>query len=146
MSDTPSLADALNQALNPSGTGGAGNESGSVPNRPLSGGAFREWSDRMRDVEEMLTTPELRAQAAAIRDRARLERLEVKRHSKQPDKELVRTSIYGPLLDLQKQIDEELIRRNPNNSQVPIDRDLVPDRYQQMVKDYYEQLSRKPQQ
>lgn len=146
MNDAPSLADALNQTLNPSGTGGSGNESGSVPNRPLSGGAFREWSDRMRDVEEMLTTPELRAQAAAIRDRARLERLEVKRHSKQPDKELVRTSIYGPLLDLQKQIDEELIRRNPNNSQVPIDRDLVPDRYQQMVKDYYEQLSRKPQQ
>ncbi|WP_437194234.1 hypothetical protein [Planctomicrobium sp. SH527] len=145
MNNAPSLADALNQALNPSGAGGPGNESGSVPNRPLSGGAFREWSDRMRDVEEMLTTPELRAQAAAIRDRARLERLEVKRHSKQPDKELVRTSIYGPLLDLQRQIDEELIRRNPDNSQVPIDRDLVPDRYQQMVKDYYEQLSRKPQ-
>ena len=113
---------------------------------PISGGEFLQWSDRMRNVEEMLTSPELRSQAAMIRDRARLERMDVKRHSKQPNWELVRTSIYGPLQELQAQVAEELARRDPQRQLVPIDRDPVPDRYAEMVRDYYQELSRQPAQ
>ncbi len=40
------------------------------PAGPITGEGFREWSDRMRDVEELLEDPGLRAEAARIRDRA----------------------------------------------------------------------------
>lgn len=90
----------------------------------------------------MLSSPDLRARAAEIRDRARQVRTDVKRHSKQPNWELVRTSIYGPLVELEQLVAEELARRDPNERSVPIDRDPVPDRYADLVRKYYEELSR----
>ena len=33
---------------------------------PLTGDGFREWSDRLRDVEEMVDDPNLRSQAARM--------------------------------------------------------------------------------
>lgn len=108
----------------------------------MTGDAYLEWSDRLRDIEEMLTTPELRAQASAIRDRARQMRIEVKKHAQDPNWELVRTSIYGPMLRLQEEMALELARRNPDEKLVPIDRDPVPDRYADLVREYYERLSR----
>ena len=64
-------------------TGWRGEPNG--PGGPITGEGFRQWSDRMRDVEELLDDPELRAEAARIRDRVRGAREEFKRHSKEPD-------------------------------------------------------------
>ncbi|MEW4488676.1 hypothetical protein AB1L42_11370 [Thalassoglobus sp. JC818] len=122
-----------------------GDEDGGAPRNvslPLTGDEYVEWSDRMRDVEEMVTTPELRSRVAQIRDEARKVRVDVKRHSKQPDWEMVRTKIYGPLLELQTLVAEELARRDPNERLVPIDRDPVPDKYRSLLDSYYEQLSK----
>jgi hypothetical protein len=94
----------------------------------------------MRDLEEMLDNAELRGDVARIRDRARELRIESNRHSKPPNWELVRTTIYGPMLELQQRIAEELLRREPGDRLVPLDRDPVPDRYTQLVERYYEQL------
>src|SRR5262249_28731654 len=52
---------------------------------PISGNDYLDWSDRLRDVEEMVDDPDLRAEAARIRDRARGIRGEVKRHSAPPN-------------------------------------------------------------
>ena len=43
---------------------------GSFVGGPITGAEYTQWSDRLRDVEEILDVPELRAQAAQIRDRA----------------------------------------------------------------------------
>ncbi len=67
---------------------------------PLTGDDFRPWADRLRDVEEMLDDPQLRAEAAKIRDRASAMRAEFKRHSQQPNWELVRETISKPLAEL----------------------------------------------
>ena len=123
-------------------TGGDNGGARYDPNRPLTGDDYVEWSDRMRDLEEMVTTPELRARVAQIRDEARKVRVDVKRHSIQPNWELVRTKIYGPLLELQELVAEEIARNDPNKRLVPIDRDPVPDKFSPLVQDYYEQLSR----
>ncbi|QDU40387.1 Immunoglobulin G-binding protein A precursor [Maioricimonas rarisocia] len=112
------------------------------PHMPLTGGEFMDWSDRMRDVEEMLTDPDLRSAVARVRDRAREVRIDVKRHSKQPNWKLVRTSIYGELVELQEMVAEEIARQQPENDLVPIDRDPVPDRYSELVRTYYERLGR----
>jgi hypothetical protein len=132
------LAEFLRQARQDGLGGGGGPEIGAL--RPLSGGDFRQWSDRMRDLEEMLDNAELRGDVARIRDRARELRIESNRHSKPPNWELVRTTIYGPMLELQQRIAEELLRREPGDRLVPLDRDPVPDRYTQLVERYYEQL------
>ena len=115
-------------AENPSGT-------------PLTGEGFRDWSDRLRDVEEMVDDPDLRSRAARIRDRAREVRMEFKRHSKEPQWELVDKMIAQPLRELRRDVSEELIRRSAEkHATVPIDRDPVPGEFTDAVRRYYESL------
>ena len=109
---------------------------------PLTGENFREWSDQLRDVEEMLEDPELRAEAAEIRDRARDMRIEYKRHSQEPNWDLVRMGVLKPLTDLRDRVAEELIRRQAGEALAPIDRDPVPPQFADPVRRYYEELGR----
>ena len=107
----------------------------------MTGNNFQQWSDQMRDVEEMIEDPRLRAQAEKVRERARSMRVEFKRHAKEPNQELVRTTIYEPLVELQKQIAEEIAKKESKDALVPIDRDPVPARYSELVRKYYQELS-----
>lgn len=120
-------------------SGGPGGGEGAVIG-PLTGSGFQQWSDRMRDVEEMVDDPQLRADVARIRERARSIRAEFKRHSKEPNWPLVRTSVFEPLVELQMQIAEEIARRESPDALVPIDRDPVPDTFSDLVRRYYERL------
>jgi len=110
------------------------------PGGPIRGEGFRQWSDRMRDVEELLDDPEMRAETARIRDRVRGEREEFKRHSKEPDWNRLRDLVSEPMNELRKRIDEEVRRRESPDSLVPIDRDPVPPQYAEGVRRYYERL------
>jgi len=107
---------------------------------PLSGGDYLQWSDRLRDVEEMLEDPELRAEAARIRDRARGIRQESKRYAKPPNWDLVRLQVLDPLVELSNRVNEELLKRSSKDATVPIDRDPVPPKYAEQVRRYYERL------
>lgn len=107
---------------------------------PLTGEDFREWSARLRDVEEMIEDPELRAEAARIRERARAIRAELKRHSAEPNWDLVQQQVAGPLFELQNRVAEELLRRTSKKALVPLDRDPVPPQYSEKMRRYYEQL------
>ena len=49
-------------------------------------------------------------------------------------------NLLEPLVELQQQIHEEVLRRQSRDALVPIDRDPVPDKYSEQVKRYYEQL------
>ncbi|MDA1053987.1 MAG: hypothetical protein O3C40_26355 [Planctomycetota bacterium] len=117
-----------------SGTGGPNNVA------PIGGEDFVEWSDQLRDVEEMLDDPELRAEAARIRDRARGFRVELKRHSKEPNWDLVELQVAKPLAELRDRIAEELLRRTSDDAAIPLDRDPVPSRFTEQVRRYYEKL------
>lgn len=107
---------------------------------PIGGDDFVEWSDRLRDVEEMLDDPDLRAEAARIRDRARGFRIELKRHSKEPSWDLVELQVAKPLAELRDRIEEELLRRTSDEAAIPLDRDPVPSRFTEQVRKYYERL------
>ena len=107
---------------------------------PISGEDFVEWSDRLRDVEEMIDDPELRAEAARIRDRARGFRGELKRHSQEPNWDLVELQVAKPLAELRDRVAEELLKRTGDKALVPLDRDPVPTRFSEQVRRYYEQL------
>lgn len=141
---TPNLGQQIGNLFQESGSEQAGSPNGGNQrtSMPLTGEEYREWSDQMRDLEEMVPSTELRSQVATIRERARQMRIDLKRHSKAPDMDLVQTSIYGPMVELQQVIAEELARRNPNEKLVPIDRDPVPDKYSALLQKYYEELAR----
>lgn len=110
------------------------------PGGPIAGDGFRQWSDRMRNVEELLDDPDLRAEAARIRDRVRGAREEFKRYSKEPDWSQLQTLVAEPLRELSRRVAEEVTRRESPDSLVPIDRDPVPPQYAEGVRRYYERL------
>jgi len=94
----------------------------------------------MRDVEELLSDPELRSEAARIRDRVRGAREEFKRHSKEPDWTKLQNMVAEPIGELSKRIAEEIRKRESPDSLVPIDRDAVPPEFAEGVRRYYERL------
>ena len=107
---------------------------------PFTGRDFREWSDRLRDVEEMVSDPELRAEAARIRDRARAIRGDARRNSAEPNWDLVRMQVANPLAELSRRVNDELLRRQNRQNVIPLDRDQVPPRYSEKTRKYYERL------
>ena len=140
-------------ATSQGGADGGGFESGlgamltdSIGAAPLTGDAFRDWSDQLRDIEEMVDVAELRDELARVRQRARDIRRDFVRHSREPQWSIVRDTIAVPLERVTHRVREELIRRTAQkNGTVPIDRDPVPPRYADAVRKYYEQLGSSPQ-
>ena len=82
----------------------------------------------------MVADPELRAEAARIRERARSMRAEFKRHSDEPNWELVQSQVAGPLVELRDRVAAELLRRTAKQAIVPLDRDPVPPKYSEKTR------------
>ncbi len=115
--------------------GGPGGQGG-----PITGSGYGEWTDRLRDVESLVNDPELQAEVAKIREEARNMRAEFKRHSKLPNWDVVEEDVRQPLVELQRRLAEEIVRRESPESLVPTDRDPVPQQYRDLVRKYYERL------
>jgi hypothetical protein len=109
---------------------------------PLTGADFRQWSDDLRNVEEMLTEQELRDEAARVRDRARDLRADSRRHGREPQRDLVRSQIIEPLTELRQQVEKKLAQLQSEETMAPIDRDPVPDRFADLVRTYFENLGK----
>lgn len=109
------------------------------PNGPITGD-FLPWSDRLRDVEEMVDDPELRGEVARVREAARDIRREMRRDFKGPNWDVVREFVAEPLNELRDRVAEELLRKDSKEPLVPIDRDPVPAKYAEEVRRYYETL------
>lgn len=109
---------------------------------PITGPGFAQWSDRLREVEEMVELPWVRDELARARERARQLRREFRRDLKKPDWAVVKLEVLQPLVEVRKEIADELARRAPADRLVPIDRDPVPARYAESVRRYYEELGK----
>lgn len=118
--------------------GGGGANSSAA--RPLTGDEFSEWSDQLRDIEEMLDDPELRNRVAQVRDRARAMRAEFKRHGAMPQWDLVKSQLLGEMQSLQQRLNQEVLKMESDRAMVPIDRDPVPEEFDSLVQRYYELL------
>ena len=117
-----------------------GGRGGGGPGGPITGEDFRQWADRLRDVEQILDDAELRAEAARIRDRAQDVRLDFRRYSKEPDWTKLQDLVAEPLVELSRRIDQEIRRLESPDALVPIDRDPVPPEFVEQVRRYYERL------
>jgi len=107
---------------------------------PLTGEDFSGWSDRLRNVEEMVDLPDVRNEVARVRERAKAVRQESRQKGQKPDWAVVRLEISHPLAEVRNRITEELARRQSQDALVPIDRDPVPNKFSELVRQYYEKL------
>ncbi len=110
------------------------------PGGPITGEDYRDWADRLHDVEQMLEDDGLRSEAARIRDRAEDARSDFKRHSKIPDWTKLQDLVADPLTELSRRIEEEIRLSESPDALVPIDRDPVPPEFADEVRRYYERL------
>ncbi len=107
---------------------------------PLTGGDYERWADGLRRVEELLDAPDLRNQAARVRDEARDMRLAYRRNNQPPQADTIATRITNPLVELRDRVSEELAKKEARNPIAPLDRDPVAPRYRELVRRYYEEL------
>jgi hypothetical protein len=121
--------------------GGSDSRSGGGGVGPLRGDGFEAWSDRLREAEELLELPQLRDLVRSARERGREMRRDFKT-GEMPDWAVVSLDVVGPLVEVRRQIAEELARRTPGEELVPVDRDPVPAEYSELVRKYYEDLGR----
>lgn len=136
-SEPPSAGSFLRNGGRESRQGAGANN---APGRPLTGSEFSEWSDQLREVEEMLEDPDLRSRVAQVRDRARAMRAEFRRHGTEPQWNLVQSRLLNELQELQQRISQELQKRESSRAMVPIDREPVPEEFDALVQRYYELL------
>jgi hypothetical protein len=109
-------------------------------NGVFTGGGYEQWSDRLRNVEELLNNPELRNEAAKVLDRARALRIELKRSNEAPQVAYLNTRITQPLMELRDRVVEELSKKDAGKNLAPVDRDPVPAEFRDLVKRYYQEL------
>jgi hypothetical protein len=110
---------------------------------PLTGNGFNNWSDSLREAEEMVDQADLRNGIAAARERARQMRFDMKKDAlKKPDWAVVQLEVLKPLVEVRQRLREELARRDSDKAMVPVDRDPVPAQFSENVRRYYEQLGR----
>lgn len=117
-------------------------ESAKRQSAPITGEDFSSWSDRLREVEELVDAPDLRDDLAKARERARLARQDFKRDRKKPDWAVLQMQVMKPLTEVRDRIGDELARRESREALVPLDRDPVPNRYSELVRRYYEELGK----
>ncbi|MEC9094151.1 MAG: DUF4175 family protein [Planctomycetota bacterium] len=117
-----------------------GPSNGGVP-RPITGNDYQQFSNDLREIEELLDDPKLRAQAAQIREKAKGIRVEMKRHSKEPNWDVVQEFIAEPLEVLRSEVARQLLLKENKEALVPIDRDPVPSVFEAQVQEYYKELS-----
>jgi hypothetical protein len=132
------------QQLGGASTGGGGGGGGAHGvggrNGPVTGNDYSSWTERVRDVEQVLEAPDMRNQLAAARERIGAFRADFRRTGQKPDPQAVRAQVLQPMTEVRAWLHDELARREDANSLVPLDHDPVPDAYSDLVRQYYEKL------
>lgn len=130
------------------GTGGREQQAGSnrdgrgIGGRVITSDEFREWSDRLHDLEAVIDDPQARSAVARAVKTSRDLRKDFKRHSKEPGEADVRSGVIDPLAEAVRALDVRLRELNKENPLAPIGRDPVPDRYSEVVRRYFEELGK----
>jgi hypothetical protein len=119
---------------------GGGDTAGGERGGPITGGDYVNWSDRLRDVEQVLDQPDLRYQLTTVRERASAMRQQFRQTGRAPDENVVREQLVVPMTQVRVWLQQQIARQQNANSLVPLDRDPVPDNYSELVRKYYEKL------
>ena len=119
--------------------GGSENAGG---RNPITGGENKQWTDRLRDVEEAIDLPDVSERVRQIREDLSKMQREFIRHSKEPEWDLVEMQMMEPINELLRQLAEELAKIKSDKALVPIARDPVPAAFDDLVRRYYLRLGK----
>ncbi len=132
--------DRLRELVRQFGANNGGAHGAGGLNGPITGNNFVDWSDRMRDVEQVLESPDLRNQLATVRERVAAFRAQYRQLGARPDTNSLQVKVLGPMTEVRTQLQEDLARLQNIHSLVPLDHDPVPENYSELVRKYYEKL------
>lgn len=104
------------------------------------GDGFRGWNERLLEVGTLLDAPEWQDSITGVRESLRGFRSRIRQEGSAPTPAEVQKHLLSPLVEVRRQVDEAIARRQSAESLVPADRDPVPSRYAEAVKEYYERL------
>jgi hypothetical protein len=134
----------LLEAARQFGPGGAtaagGGRGGLGINGPITGNQYLDWTDRMRQVEEVVDSTDLRDRLAEVRERVGVFRSDFRQRHQKPDAKAVQNLVVAPLAEVRARLDEDLARMSNAKSLVPLDHEPVPENFSEMVRKYYEKL------
>jgi hypothetical protein len=134
------LRELVQQSGRAQGGSQGGDRAGTGQAGPILGGNFANWADRMRDVEDVVDSVELRNRLAAIRERVAGYRAEYRLHDRRPLADDLKRRVIQPMTEVRVELEEDLARLQNARSLVPLDHDPVPDNYSELVRKYYEKL------
>ncbi|MEM9079081.1 MAG: hypothetical protein AAGC74_00115 [Verrucomicrobiota bacterium] len=120
------------------GHGGSGFSGGSA----IANEQYGEWRDRMSDLEAIMTAPEAQSAVSRARQASHEMRKNLKRHSIAPDESRILREVIQPLREAAKKIDAQLRELDHDDPLAPVGRDLVPEQYQEIVSQYFEELGK----
>ncbi len=119
---------------------GGSNAGGGLNNGPITGNNYVDWTDRLRDVEQAVDSQDVRNQLATVRERVSVYRRAYRDDGRPPSKEELQSKVLDPLALARAWVNQELSRAEDSHSLAPLDRDPVPDKYSELVRQYYEKL------
>jgi hypothetical protein len=94
----------------------------------------------MQDVEQSVDSPDLRNQLATVRERVGAFRRFYRQSGRLPPRQDLQNKAMAPLALARDWVAQALARTQNERSLVPLDRDPAPDKYSDMVRQYYENL------
>ncbi len=115
---------------------------GSAGSGPIFGESFESWSDRMRELEELVPDAGVRSAIYRARDAARSMRAESRRHALPPNQALLANEVLRPLEEAEARLADRLAELQAEDHLRPVERDPVPPRFTEAVEAYYEELAR----
>ncbi len=119
------------------GAGGAGRGKSAI-----TGENFKEWSERLSDLEAVVEDPEAQSAVARARKASRELRKDFKRHSVEPDQAALAEAVLRPLTEAAGKLDARLHELDRKDPLAPVCRDPVPERYAEIVRRYFEELGK----
>ena len=109
--------------------------------RPITGEDYQEWMERLKDVELMVSNPDLKREITRVRLRSREFRTDFKRNSRPPEWDVMETGLIKPLRRIRSDVQNEIARQEGDEQKVRVDRDPAPVAYKDLVERYYQKLS-----
>ncbi|MES2922706.1 MAG: hypothetical protein V4819_14225 [Verrucomicrobiota bacterium] len=143
-SSNPGSGQGQAQASSPAEGRGSGRESGGSRRgrSSITGEDFREWSERLSDLEAVVEDPEAQSAVARARKASREMRKDFKRHSLEPDQAALEEGVLRPLTEAAGKLDARLHELDRKDPLAPVGRDPVPERYAEIVRRYFEELGK----
>lgn len=123
------------QASSAGRSGDGGRRNASLEN------GYGEWRDRIEDLQAVIDDPEALTEITRAYRAAQSMRKDFRQSGNSPSPERINQEIVQPLEEAARAVDARLAALNREDPLAPVNRDPVPERYEELVSNYFEALA-----